>query len=129
MSLDKLNRLNKNNTPSYTSTERTKTTSAAWSPPTPLPNEKESILNKESYLLGRIKSLEDEIYLLKTDMLTMLDILSNKIEDKHSARSVREYYSDFRSDEQHILRRIVNKTEAIKNNELNFNGESTETTV
>lgn len=135
MSLDKLDKLNKlNKLQKYNASEvksenksTTKNTIPSATPATP--SSHESILNKDSYLLGRIKGLEDEIFLLRSDLISILDALNNDISNKYTALSLRQKYSDFRASEEHVLRRIVNKTESINKNELHFNDEQNKTDI
>lgn len=128
MSLEKLNKF-KSNPNSYYADSKPKTAPKPSAPapaaPTSDPN---SILTKESYLIGRILALEQEMFLLRTDLMTMVDYINKELDTMYTPGALRKKYSDYRASEQHVMRRIANKTEAIKNNELHFNDEPTEST-
>jgi len=126
MSLEKLNKLSKMTGKSYYATTPTKKPAAKKEYVAPIPEPKDSILDKDTYLLGKIKELQQEIYLLRTDLMTMVDYINKDLDIIYTAQSLRQKYSDYRASEQHVLRRVSNKTEAIIKDELHFNNEPTD---
>lgn len=120
MSLDKLNKLSKNVHKSYyagSTPTNTKPKPEPVAPPIDIPD---SILKKDTYFLGRIKELETELYLLKHDMLSIIDFVNGELDVAYTAQSLREKLRDFRAWEQHALRRIANKTEALNKYDLHL---------
>lgn len=77
------------------------------------------ILERDSYLVGRILELQRQLDDMRFDMLTLLDIISNDF-GLHTAAEARARYFDFRANPEHIMQRIVDKMQASRDGELNF---------
>lgn len=82
------------------------------------PREK-GIVEQNGYLLGRINILQTEIDQLRLDVVTLLQLMSGDTPGM-SLQSVREYYSNFRATEEHVLNRIIDKKEAIYSNDMSI---------
>lgn len=75
--------------------------------------------SKDSYYIGRINALEESIEHLKFDIVTLLTILEEDGSNM-TIKAVREKYYNFRAQPEHILNRVVNKAEEIREGSLNF---------
>jgi len=77
------------------------------------------IIEQNGYLLGRITILQEEINQLRLDVVSLLQIMNEDLPNM-SLNAVRQYYSEFRAGGGHILNRIIDKKEAILNNDTSI---------
>lgn len=75
------------------------------------------MLDQNNHLLSKIIVLQKEMDQLRFDIVSILDIMADDTNSNMSIQVIRDKYFTWRASRDHVMNRIVNKSqESVKNN-------------